>query len=123
MTYRMLILVLAVAALIVFPAANAIAGKNKDDVAIIKCAENNLMENQGGILPIVFQRQATFILPLACGVGQSCAPCLKALINDPFDCDGNDEFTSNVVVVQQSNPAVGGSVNIEKYVFKCEKDD
>ena len=119
MRYRMLMVGLSAVTLIGFAASNAIADESKEDhVVIIKCAESN----QTGAVPRVAVHQASsgFELPDACSFDAPCADCLAALIQKPFpDCEGGDEFTSNVQIVQQSNPAVSGSVNIEKYVFAC----
>ena len=120
MTYRILMLVLAAVALIALPAANAIADESKDDaVVIIKCSENNVTPTA----PVVFVAQASsnFTLPVSCtpGVGHPCAECLKDLTANPqFDCEGDDEFTSNVVVDQLSNPP-GQPISIDKFVFMC----
>ena len=119
MLYRMLMVGLSAVTLIGFAASSAIADESKDDqVVIIKCAE----PNQPGAVPRVFIHQASdgFVLPDACSFEAPCADCLAALIRKPFpDCEGGEEFTSNVAVVQQSNPAVSGSLEIEKYVFAC----
>jgi len=128
MTYRILMLVLAAVALIALPAANAIADESKDDaVVIIKCQENNTALTNALREPKVLTTQASsnFTLPDSCaagttpGTGGSCAECLKDLTSNPvFDCEGDDEFTSNVVVEQQSN-SILQPISINKFVFMC----
>ena len=118
MRHGMLILGLSAATLVAFAASSAIADESKDDhVVIVKCAE----ANQPGAVPtvVVGQASAGFEIPASCDLGGECAECLATLIRDPFDCEGDDEFTSNVAVVQQSDPAVTDSQSIEKYVFAC----
>src|SRR5437870_1505122 len=106
MTYRILMLVLAAVALIALPAANAIADESKDDaVVIIKCQENNVTHTAPTV--VTAQASSNFTLPASCstagGGGGPCAECLKDLTANPvFDCEGDDEFTSNVVVDQPS---------------------
>jgi hypothetical protein len=138
MLYKMLSLVVALAALIALPAGSAIAQlvvtplpsapdvsefvetpemmaakerkqfhHNDDGVAILKCAEDN---TQAGFQPLVLTFSATFDTPSQCEFQDRCVDCLKVL-TQKLDCEGNDEFTSNVV--------------FNKFVFECdlENDD
>jgi hypothetical protein len=107
---------LLLAVLIALPTANALAQPGpRLNVAIIKCTENNA--EPGPIT--VLNRDATFELPATCAVTSACATCLRDLARD-FNCRGGSVFTSNVEVVQQSNPLVGPTNSINKYVFACE---
>src|SRR5438093_11319319 len=119
---------LTVWALFPHPATNAIADETKDDaVVIIKCQENNTAATNALREPRVLTAQASsnFTLPDSCaagttpGTGTACAECLKDLTANPvFDCEGDDEFTSNVVVEQQST-GVLQPISINKFVFMC----
>jgi hypothetical protein len=117
---KVAMLVLAAAALIAFPAANAIADESKDDaVVIVKCEENNTAGAPIAPTVLIAQASSGFTLPASCDpAGGSCANCLRDLISNPvFDCEGDEEFTSNVVVEQQSTTADPRSIN--KFVFAC----
>jgi hypothetical protein len=113
------ILLLLVAVLIAFPAANAIGQPGPTlNVAIVKCVENNTP----GTAITVFATDTTFppgTLPATCTVGttHSCAACLRDLAHD-FQCRGGSTFTSNTETVQPTVSGVPGT-SINKFVFAC----
>ena len=110
------ILLLLLAVLIAFPAANAIGQPGPTlNVAIVKCQETNAAT--GGIT--VFKTDATFTLPATCDVtgAHSCATCLRDLAHD-FQCRGGSIFTSNTETVQPTVSGVPGT-SINKFVFAC----
>jgi hypothetical protein len=153
MLYKMLSLVVALAALIALPAGSATAQlavtplpsapdvsgfvetpemmaakerkqyhHNDDGVAILKCREDN---SQPFLQPKVFNFSATFATPSECNsTNDRCVDCLKFL-TQKLDCEGNDEFTSNMVVDVLSVNPVDQPISINKFVFECdlENDD
>jgi hypothetical protein len=89
---------------------------NDDGVAILKCIEDN--NENAPIEPRVLIFSATFTTPHECNsINDRCVDCLKVL-TQKLDCEGNDEFTSNVVVDQLSTPSQTRSIN--KFVFECD---
>jgi hypothetical protein len=153
MLYKMLSLVVALAALIALPAGSATAQlvvtpipsapkvpaptdfvetpemmaakerkqfhHNDDGVAILKCAEDN---TRTFFQPVVLTFSATFDTPPQCdSTSDRCVDCLKVL-TQKLDCEGNDEFTSNVVF-EGKDTVNGQTFSINKFVFECDLDN
>ncbi len=129
------------AVMLVLPATSAFAGEK--DVVILKCAEivetdRNLRTDSRTRAPSIVAYQGTGTLetpPDECDVQDTCAPCLKTLINDG-QCSADRHFPGSPILVQDltiqlgcsaiPNPDGGGldpfcvlSNSIEKYVFSC----
>jgi hypothetical protein len=93
---------------------------NDDGVAILKCREDH---SQPFLQPKVFNFSATFETPPQCdSINDRCVDCLKVL-TQKLDCEGNDEFTSNMVVDVISTNPTQQPITINKFVFECDLDN